>query len=76
MKFFLNLIFLGLGIIVQSQSIQCSLPSLQGTKVKFGTFEGLNSKTLDSVFVDAKGNFSFQFSIEKPAIGYLVNEEN
>ena len=59
-----------------SQTIQCSFPSLAGTKVKFGTFEGLNSKTLDSANVDSKGNFSFHFSFEKPAIGYLVNEEN
>jgi len=59
-----------------AQTIQCSFPSIQGTKVKFGTFEGLNSKTLDSAIVDSKGNFSFQFSIEKSAIGYLVNEEN
>jgi thiol-disulfide isomerase/thioredoxin len=61
---------------LSSQTIQCTFPSLAGTKVKFGTFEGLNSKTSDSVIVDAKGNFSFQFSIEKTAIGYLVNEEN
>jgi hypothetical protein len=59
-----------------AQTIQCSFPSLQGTKVKFGTFEGLNSKTLDSANVDSKGNFSFHFSFEKPAIGYLVNAEN
>jgi hypothetical protein len=25
-----------------SQTIQCSFPSLEGTLVKFGTFEGLN----------------------------------
>jgi len=25
-----------------AQTIHCSFPSLQGTKVKFGTFEGLN----------------------------------
>jgi thiol-disulfide isomerase/thioredoxin len=61
---------------LSSQTIQCSFPSLQGTKVKFGTFEGLNSKTLDSAIVDAQGNFSLLFSAEKPAIGYLVNEEN
>jgi hypothetical protein len=36
----------------------------------------LNSKTLDSANVDSKGNFSFHFSVEKSAIGYLVNEEN
>jgi thiol-disulfide isomerase/thioredoxin len=74
------IVFFILGIFgsfsLSSQTIQCSFPSLVGTKLKFGTFEGLNSKTLDSAIVDAQGNFSFQFSIEKPAIGYLVNEEN
>jgi hypothetical protein len=59
-----------------AQNIQSSFPSLQGTLVKFGTFEGLNSKILDSAIVDAQGNLSFQFSIEKPGIGYLVNAEN
>jgi thiol-disulfide isomerase/thioredoxin len=76
MKFFIAIYLLILPIAIFSQIINCSFPSLQGTKVKFGTFEGLNSKTLDSAIVDAQGNFSFQFSIEKSAIGYLVNEEN
>lgn len=31
---------------------------------------------MDSAIVDSKGNFSFHFSVEKPAIAYLVNEEN
>jgi thiol-disulfide isomerase/thioredoxin len=76
MKFFLNLFFISLSHFLQSQIIQCYFPSLQGTKVKFGTFEGMNSKILDSAIVDAQGNFSFQFPFEKRAIGYLVNEEN
>ena len=59
-----------------SQTIQCNFPQLRGTKVKFGTFEGLNSKNIDSAIVDDQGNISFQFPVEKPAIGYLINEEN
>lgn len=61
---------------LSSQTVQCSFHPLAGMKVKFSTFEGLNSKILDSANVDSKGNFSFHFSVEKPAIGYLVNEEN
>jgi hypothetical protein len=59
-----------------SQTIQCSFPLIHGTKVKFGTFEGLKSKILDSTIVDNKGNFNFRFPTEKPAIGYLINDEN
>jgi peroxiredoxin len=59
-----------------AQTIHCSFSTLQGTKVKFATFEGLNSKILDSATIDEKGNFSFQFSTDKPAIGYLINDEN
>jgi thiol-disulfide isomerase/thioredoxin len=76
MKFFLNLFFISLSHFLQSQIIQCYFPPLKGSNVKFGTFEGLYSKILDSAIVDAQGNFSFQFSSTKPAVGYLVNEEN
>jgi thiol-disulfide isomerase/thioredoxin len=62
--------------LTNAQTIQSSFPSLAGTKVKFGTFEGLNSKTLDSANVDSKGNFSFSFPTDKPGIGYLLTEEN
>ncbi len=59
-----------------AQTIQGSFPSLYNQKVKFGVFDGLNSKTIDSVLVGANGSFSFRFSIEKPGIGFLVTEEN
>ena len=47
-----------------------------GEVVRFGTFEGIQSRTLDSVRVEASGTFSFVFNTEKPAIGYLVTNEN
>jgi len=64
------------GIVINAQTIQCSFPSLRGTKVKFGTFEGLQSKNLDSAFVNAKGAFTFNFSTQKPTVGYLITAEN
>jgi thiol-disulfide isomerase/thioredoxin len=59
-----------------AQTIQCSFPNISNQKVKFGTFEGLKYKILDSTIVDNEGNFTFQFSIDKPGIGYLITEEN
>lgn len=69
----LSLIFSCFGY---SQTIQCSFPAMQGAKIKFGTFEGLNSRTLDSTIVDEKGNFNFRFSTDKPAMGYIISAEN
>ena len=63
-------------VVINAQAIQCSFSSLRGTKVKFGTFEGMQSKTLDSAFVNEKGEFAFQFSTQKPAVGYLISAEN
>jgi thiol-disulfide isomerase/thioredoxin len=62
--------------IVISQNIQGSFPSLYNQKVKFGVFDGLKSKSIDSVLVGANGSFSFRFLIDKPGIGFLVTEEN
>ncbi len=59
-----------------AQNIQGSFPSLYNQKVKFGVFDGLQSKTIDSILVGANGSFSFRFSIDKPGIGFLVTEEN
>jgi peroxiredoxin len=59
-----------------SQTIQGSFPSLSNQKVKFGVFDGLQSRNIDSVFVGANGSFSFNFPTEKPGIGYLITEEN
>jgi thiol-disulfide isomerase/thioredoxin len=63
-------------VVINAQAIQCSFSSLRGTKVKFGTFEGLQSKNLDSSLVNDKGTFAFQFSTQKPAVGYLISAEN
>jgi peroxiredoxin len=59
-----------------SQTIQCSFPLFSNQKVKFGMFDGLQSRNIDSVFVGANGNFSFNFPTDKSGIGYLITEEN
>ena len=64
------------GIVINAQSIHGTISSLSNQWVKFGTFEGLKSKTLDSTVVDSNGNFSFRFTIDKPSIGYLITAEN
>jgi thiol-disulfide isomerase/thioredoxin len=61
---------------MRAQTIQCFFPSLSNQKVKFGVFDGLQSRNIDSVFVGANGSFSFNFPTEKPGIGYLITEEN
>jgi thiol-disulfide isomerase/thioredoxin len=76
MKLLITCLIVCVASLMYSQTIQCLFPPLHGTMVKFGTFGGLNSKILDSSIVDAQGNFQFQFPIEKPAIGYLITEEN
>ena len=65
-----------IGVVSHTQTLQCSFPLLKGTLVKFGTFEGLQSKNLDSAFVNEKGEFTFQFSTQKPEVGYLITAEN
>ena len=62
--------------LVFSQTLTATVPSMIGEVVRFGTFEGIQSRTLDSVRVDASGTFSFAFNADKPAIGYLVTNEN
>ena len=59
-----------------SQTIQGSFSSLSNQKLKFGVFDGLQSRNIDSVFVGANGNFSFNFPKDKPGIGFLITEEN
>ncbi len=59
-----------------TQSLNGTIPSLSNQWLKFGTFEGLQSKTLDSAFVNEKGEFAFNFSTQKPAVGYLITAEN
>ena len=59
-----------------TQSLNGTIPSLSNQWLKFGTFEGLQSKTLDSAFVNEKGEFAFNFSTQKPAVSYLITAEN
>jgi thiol-disulfide isomerase/thioredoxin len=59
-----------------SQTLTATVPSLAGEVVRFGTFEGIQSRTLDSVRVEESGTFSFAFDTHKPAIGYLITNEN
>jgi thiol-disulfide isomerase/thioredoxin len=61
---------------MRAQTMQCSFPALSNQKVKFGVFDGLQSKNIDSVFVGANGSFSFNFPTDKPGIGFLITEEN
>ena len=73
--FFLTLLF-WFNPKIYSQTIQGSFPSLSNQKVKFGMFDGLQSRNIDSIFVRTNGEFSFKFPTEKPGIGYLITEEN
>lgn len=65
-----------LGVLVQTQTLTATFPSMVGELVRFGTFQGIQTRTLDSVIVGANGTFSFSFKTDKPAIGYLVTAEN
>ena len=71
--FILSIFAYSLGI---SQTINGSIATLAGQKLKFGSFNGLQSTNLDSVIVNASGSFSFKFNTEKPSIGYLITAEN
>ncbi len=76
MKYYLNLLVFLIGDSIHAQTIKCSFPSLSNQKVKFGLFDGLQSKNIDSVYVRKDGSFSFNFPTDKPGIGYLITEEN
>ena len=65
-----------LGVLVQAQTLTATFPSMVGELVRFGTFQGIQSRTLDSVKVGANGTFLFSFKTDKPAIGYLITAEN
>jgi thiol-disulfide isomerase/thioredoxin len=65
-----------LPFFVSSQTLTATFPSMAGELVRFGTFQGIQSRTLDSVIVGANGTFSFSFNTDKPAIGYLITAEN
>jgi len=49
---------------------------MAGELVRFGTFQGIQSKTLDSVRVGSNGVITFNFNTDKPSIGYLITAEN
>ena len=52
-----------------SQTLTATFPSMTGELVRFETFQGIQSLTLDSVKVDTTGAFTFTFKTDKPAIG-------
>ena len=64
------------GMFLNAQTLTATFPSMAGELVRFGTFQGIQSRTLDSVRVGANGTFSFSFKTDKPAIGYLITAEN
>ena len=70
------ILFITLSNVLCAQSLYGIISSLSNQWVKFGTFEGLQSKTLDSTFVNEKGVFTFNFTTQKPAVGYLISAEN
>jgi thiol-disulfide isomerase/thioredoxin len=70
------LLIFSFSFCINAQTIHCSFPLLSSQKVKFGVFDGLQSKTIDSVFVEANGYFSFNLPTAKPGIGFLITEEN
>ena len=67
------LVFVG---SINAQTITGSISSLAGQLVKFGSFNGLQSKNLDSLIVNSNGDFYFKFNTDKPCIGYLITSEN
>lgn len=59
-----------------SQTLIATFPSMAGELVRFETFQGIQSRTLDSVKVGPTGTFTFTFKTDKPAIGYLITAAN
>ena len=59
-----------------AQNITATFPNLAGQKIKFGTFNGLQSVNLDSAICDKEGRFSFRFNTDNPSIGYLISSDN
>lgn len=69
------LCFFGL-FSLHAQTLTATFPSMAGEWVRFGTFQGIQSKTLDSLRVGANGVIKFTFNTDKPSIGYLITAEN
>jgi len=65
-----------LPFFVSSQTLTATFPSMAGELVRFGTFQGIQSKTLDSMHVGSNGVIKFNFNTDKPSIGYLITAEN
>lgn len=61
---------------VFSQTLTATVTSLVGEVVRFGTFEGVKSRIIDSVRVEESGTFSIAFETHVPAIGYLITNES
>jgi len=55
-----------------SQNIELSFSQMAGEFVRFVTFQGIQSRKLDSVKVGETGKFSFSFKTDHPAIAYLI----
>jgi hypothetical protein len=55
---------------IQAQTLTATFPSMAGELVRFGTFQGIQSKTLDSVRVDSNGVIEFNFNTDKLSIGF------
>ncbi len=70
------ILFITLSNALFAQSLHGVIPSISNQLLKLGTFDGLQSKNLDSTFVNEKGVFTFNFTIQKPAVGYLISAEN
>ena len=62
--------------LIVSQTIRATFSGLANQKIKLGTFNGLQSKTLDSTYADKDGKLQFSFKVDQPAVGYLVSAEN
>lgn len=62
--------------VVYSQTLTAVFPEMAGELVRFGTFQGIQSRTLDSAIVSPNGSFTFGFKTDKPSIGYLITSEN
>jgi hypothetical protein len=57
-----------------AQKVQASFKENAGQLIKIGVFNGFQSKNIDSLYADAKGNVSFKINIDNPGIGYLITE--
>jgi peroxiredoxin len=57
------------------QTINGTFPALRNQQVKLAGFEGFNTYTIDSVRVNAKGNFTLAFDKDDYGMGYLAGED-